>query len=101
MSDAAVAAGANPLPPDWVRSELRCTKAGLRGQPNVLDLTRVVHHDGANFSKVGLAECAARVAPLVAARGNADTSVFEAMEEASAASGAAVGMAAYKNAEGV
>ena len=30
MSDAAVAASANSLSPDWVRSELRCTKAGLR-----------------------------------------------------------------------
>ena len=86
----AVAAGANPLSPDWVRNELRYTKAGLRGQPKVLDLTREVHHDGANCSKVGLSECAARVAPLVAARGDADTSVFEAMEEASAASAAAV-----------
>ena len=45
MSDAAVAAGTNPLSPDWVRNDLRCTNAGLRGQPKVLDLTRVVHHD--------------------------------------------------------
>ena len=101
MSDAAVAAGANPLSPDWVRSELRCTKAGLRGQPKVLDLTRVVHHDGANFSKVGLSECAVRVAPLVAARGDADTSVFEPIEEASAASATAVGPVSYTNAEGM
>eukprot|EP00904_Undaria_pinnatifida_P005509 jgi/Undpi1/2088/HiC_scaffold_12.g05474.m1 len=101
MSDAAVAASANSLPPDWVRSELRCTKASLDGQRNFLDLTRVVHHDGANFPKVGLSECAARVAPLVAARGDADTSVFESMEEASTVSAAVVGTAAYKNAEGV
>ena len=101
MSDAAVAASANSLPPDWVRSEFRCTKASLDGQRNFLYLTRVVHHDGANFSKVGLSECAARVAPLVAARGDADTSVFESMEEASAVSAAVVGTAAYKNAEGV
>ena len=101
ISDAAVAAGADPLSPYWVRSELRCTKAGLRGRPKVLDLTRVVHHDGANLSKVGLSECAARVAPLVAARGDADTPVFEAMEEPSAASAAAVGTAAFNNAEEV
>ena len=101
MSDGTVVAGANPFSPDWVRSELRCTKAGLRGQPTVLDLTRVVHNNGANFSKVGLSERAAGVAPLAAARGDADTSMFKAMEEASTASAAAVGMAAYKNAEGV
>eukprot|EP00904_Undaria_pinnatifida_P008814 jgi/Undpi1/5062/HiC_scaffold_19.g08414.m1 len=38
MSDAAVAAGTNPLSPDWVRNDLRCTNAGLRGQPKVVSL---------------------------------------------------------------
>ena len=56
---------------------------------------------GPFVSKVGLSECAARVAPLVAARGDAGTPVFETMDEASAVSAAAVGTAAYKNAEGM
>lgn len=102
FDDAAVAAGANPLSPDWVRSELRCTKAGLRVQPTVLDLTRLIHHDRANFSKISSSECAVRlVAPLVAARGDADTSVFSVMEEALAAAASAVGTTPFNNAEGV
>eukprot|EP00904_Undaria_pinnatifida_P002455 jgi/Undpi1/1220/HiC_scaffold_108.g14134.m1 len=88
MSDGTVVAGANSFSPDWVRSELRCTKASLRGQPTVLDLTLVVHNNEANFSKVGLSERAVGVAPLAAARGDADTSMLKAMEEASAASAA-------------
>lgn len=68
VADAATAAGATPLPSDWSRPELRCTKIGMTGQPRVLDPTRVIHHDGTKFSKLSVADAAERLAPLVAAR---------------------------------
>ena len=69
MSEAATASGASNLDPGRVRGELPSTEAGLRGQPRVLYLTRVLHHDGASFSKLTIVEAAERLAPLVVTRG--------------------------------
>lgn len=79
MTDAAPAAGATQPSGNWVRSELKCTKARPTACPR-LDL--IIHHYVTNFSKLTLPESAKRLAPLVAARGDADTSVSVVMGEA-------------------
>ena len=71
-----MASGATSLGPGWVRGEFQCTKAGLRGVPRVLGLTRVLHHDGASLSKLTIVEAAERHAPLAAARGGGKTSAL-------------------------
>lgn len=76
-----MAVGAAPLDPEWVLWELPFTKPGLRGQPRVLGLMRVINHDGSSFSKISLPEAAECLAPFVAARGNAETSVFLVISE--------------------
>ena len=59
-----MASCATPLDFGWVRGKLPCTKAGMRGQPHVQDLTRVLQHNGASFSKLTIVEAAERLAPL-------------------------------------
>ena len=38
--------------PNWVKNELKCTYAGMRGQANALDLARTIHDNRTNFSRL-------------------------------------------------
>ena len=59
-----MASGVTLLDPGWVRGELPCTKAGMRGQPCILDLIRVLHHDGASFFKLTIVRGGSRERPI-------------------------------------
>lgn len=97
-----MAAGATPLwTPNGFAGSFRAPKPGLRGQPRVLDITHVIHHDGASLSKISLPEATERLAPFVAVCDDANTSVFVVMSEATAVSTSAVRIASFRNAEGV
>lgn len=101
MSIAAVATGASALDANWTLASLKCTKPGLQGGPNVVDLAKVIRPDGATFSSLSLLEVTEAIAPIVESRGNASgVSLFAAMAAAVTEADSSLGTAAYKAAAG-
>lgn len=100
MSNAAVAAGARPLDPNWAMGSLLYTEHGMNGGTKVHDLSKLISPHGSSLAKISVLDCFEPIAPLGGTVGHQGTSAFKAMAEAMGAGDATVGTAAFRKAAG-